>query len=301
MDSPNSENSRIYSLLEKLWSDLYEEMSNGGVLGAIAVFINRFLFFTRLERLAWLKPIRFILSRLYVNLMLRLASPVFIYQMGKVGSLSIYYSLLRVYPGLVIHGHALSENDHNYSIRRFFQWAVKDKKSAYIISPIREPISRNVSAFFQNFKDEMGVSVSQSGMTIEELRQMFLSKKHTGIIMWFDRRIRPIFDLDVYLKPFSKQGFDTYRSRNINLLILRSELPDSEKENVIKGFLKLRRFSITRANSGVDKEYSGIYSEFMKKVKLPKEYVSRMCESQYFTHFYENEMIEAVRERWSEN
>ena len=54
---------------------------------------------------ALMKGYTFVLERYFFNSRLRCYPPILVFQMGKVGSTSIYESLLRVYPGVVLHAH----------------------------------------------------------------------------------------------------------------------------------------------------------------------------------------------------
>ena len=230
----------------------------------------------------------------------RRATPVLVYQMGKVGSSSLYGSLLRQYSGPVGHAHLFSAEDgEDLLIRRFHRWAISDAKPLNVISLTRDPIRRNISAFFQNFEIETGVPFAQSSFSLEELKAIFLEKYAHDPLQWFDRNIRQQLGIDVLETPFPDSGVQDYQVENVRLLVLRSELSNDVKEDAVARFLKLERFEIRNENVGEKKDYSATYREFKNTVKLPGEYVERMCRSNFFRHFYDESTIEQARRKWT--
>jgi hypothetical protein len=221
--------------------------------------------------------------------------------MGKVGSSSIYYSLKMIYPGAVVYDHTFSQNHKNWKTRSLYRWAISEKKPLNVISLTREPIGRDIAAFFENFKRDTGISYYKANLTAEELKTIFLSNyKHEIPLQWFDKNIKENFGIDVYAVPFPKCGIATYSHRNIRLLVMRSEIDNNEKINAIKDFLGLSGFHLVNKNIGEEKGYALTYKDFKNKVKLPSDYITKMCESKYFTHFYNKEAIDTARMKWSE-
>ena len=232
---------------------------------------------------------------------LQKATPVHVYQMGKVGSTSIYRSLSQQYPGAVLHTHSFSPNHENPNTGILRDWALVKKRPLKVISLTREPIGRNVSAFFENFERDTGTPYSASRYTIEELKAIFLANyRHDIPLTWFDRHILENFGIDVYASPFPENGIATYSRENIELLVMRLDIPDNEKVAAIKKFLGLEEFHLHNKNIGGEKDYSATYREFSSKVKFAPDYIEQMCRSKYFNHFYSKEAIEAARMKWSE-
>jgi len=171
-----------------------------------------------------------------------------------------------------------------------------------VISLTREPIGRNVSAFFQNFENHTGVPYHKANFSLEELKAIFLNKFADGRpLRWFDKNIKENFGIDVYANSFPKCGYDTYYHKNIRLLVMRSEINDNEKVKVIRDFLKLNEFQFFSKNISAEKEYASTYMDFKKNVKFPLDYIDQICKSKYFNYFYEQDVINRVRKKWSEN
>lgn len=216
--------------------------------------------------------------------------------MGKVASSSIFSSLTKQYSGAVGHAHHIG--DDNWMSVELYQWSL-DNNPLKIITLIREPIGRNVSAFFQLFEGHTGTSFDKSTLTTDELKELFLDNlDHDRPISWFDKNIKKHFGIDVYSKPFPEQKFITFKKNNVSLLLLRFDLEDSTKESLIRDFLDFPEFKIKRANLSSKKDYFHTYKDFQKNVKLPESYLDKMCDSTYFKHFFPKEEIEQVRSRW---
>jgi hypothetical protein len=240
------------------------------------------------------------LERIFFEIRLRRATPDFIYQMGKVGSSSVYHSILQQYSGAVFHAHNFFIDHEDPPIRHLYDWVIVKERPLKVISLTREPIGRNVSAFFQNFDRDTGVPYAKSAFSIEELKAIFLlNYKHEIPLVWFDNNIRVNFGIDVFATQFSESGIATYANNNIELLIMRLEVADDEKNKAIGSFLGLDHFQLQRTNVGEEKEYSTTYNEFKRKVRFSSDYIDKMCNSKYFNHFYSQETINAVRTKWS--
>jgi hypothetical protein len=234
---------------------------------------------------------------------LRQYTPVFIFQMGKVGSMSIHDSLLDQYPGSVIQAHGLSLKQEKPELKCLHRWTISTrrpiKRKLKIITLVREPIGRNVSWFFQNFKEYTGSTFGESNFTIEELRNIFLSNfDHELPLEWFDRNIENYFGIDVYSKPFSESGHEIYDGGYVTLLVLKLEIDDKTKYEVIQEFLGINSFSLKNVNIGFEKDYGKTYKEFQQLVKLPDQYLQKMCTSKYFKHFYSQQEIDVIRKKW---
>jgi hypothetical protein len=232
---------------------------------------------------------------------LRHATPTLIYQMGKVGSKSIYHSLSKSYPGIVLHVHDFSPAHEDWRVRRLHRWAHAKERPINLISLVREPIGRNISAFFENFMTCTGVPYEQANFSLDQLKDIFLANYRHEIPMgWFDKRILRDFGIDVYATPFPECGFATYSRGKVRLLVMRSELTDRDKAEVIQHFLGLPDFQLFNVNIGEDKLYAETYRQFKENVKLPRDYVARLCASRYFVHFYSQDVIDRMKKRWSE-
>ena len=226
--------------------------------------------------------------------------PVFVYQMGKVGSTSIYRSLKKAYSGAVFHGHYFDAFHSEFSLRQLHAWYIQQPaRKIKLISLIREPVTRNISAFFQNFKRDTGMQIEKCRKSMHELRDMFLlNYPHEIPWVWFDNNIKKNFGIDVYEHPFGAQGHLVIEHANVELLILRCDLPDSKKSELIGDFVGLPSFSIANSNVSAEKEYSQ-YMDAFKSIKLPLWYLHRLSATKYMKHFYRHEIGQMIQQ-WTE-
>jgi hypothetical protein len=240
-------------------------------------------------------------DRLMFSYWLKRARPVLIYQMGKVGSTSLGRSLANGYPGISVNTHDFFAEHRKWLVRRLFRSVSEEGTELDVITLIREPVGRNISAFFENYERFAGVKYQKSDLTVAQLRDLFLANYlHDLPLEWFENHIERTFGIDVYASPFPESGYATYEKGGVRLLVIKLEIPDTAKEKAVGEFLELRAFQLTRANVGDVKEYADQYTAFKREVHLPSHYLDRMCRSRYFTHFYSPDVIEEVRQRWTD-
>ena len=185
------------------------------------------------------------------------APPILVYQLGKVGSASIYHSLDITYPGLVRHAHEFNEADPNRKNRQFYTKLFKEKESPIkVIALVRNPIDRDLSRFFQDLKQIVGAYKYHTlDISFNELQDKLLQTANQDyVVSWFDNNIKQNFGIDVFSEGFSDSGHQTYNNKNIDLLVMRAEISDNDKENAIKDFLDFKDFKLERYNITADKK-----------------------------------------------
>ncbi|MEM8668660.1 MAG: putative capsular polysaccharide synthesis family protein [Planctomycetota bacterium] len=245
-------------------------------------------------------------------------SPVLVYQMGKVASTSIYRTLANNslgFPVYQIHRmnpENLRETREKHAARnipmekheergaRLYDELVRTKRRFRVITLVREPISRNISAFFQNLDAMVGKSDAHH-LPTEELIESFLTGyPHNVPLTWFEKELLPTTGIDVYSSAFPKEiGFTTFENVNVRVLIMRHNLDDETKSASICQFLKLDELPIRRANVAEQKPYADSSRKFIDSIKLPSSYVDRMLDSKYAKHFWSQAELQAIRQRWT--
>ena len=251
-------------------------------------------------------------------------SGVIVFQMGKVGSSSIYESLKRIGLNLPIyHAHVLRPTQlvaieklikANWSPTRnplhlwhslFLQNKLKQKprKKWKVITLVRDPIARNISAFFQTkhllSADEQRLLLSSTNA--DELRDLFLEKfyAHDAPISWFDDELKSVFGVDVFKQPFPREtGYCVYEGEMADVLLIRLEDLGRCQTEAIREFLGIDDFQMKKANVGKDKSYSEAYSRMLSSIRLPEAYIEQMYQSKYTQHFYSSDEIAKFSHRW---
>ena len=227
-------------------------------------------------------------------------TPVFVYQMGKVASTAIYQGLLKTESKeLVFHSHSFEPFHTNKEIRLLFRYYQKYKPPIRIISLVREPVTRNISAFFQNLRRDANKKALTSELPIEKIKSMFLRNyPHEIPLIWFDNNIKKHFDIDVYEREFPKAGYLKFQKDNVELLLMRHDLANVTKELLIGEFTGVSGLKLSQDNVGNDKRYAELYAKF-KETKLPLSHLFYLASSKYMKHFFYPEMRQ-ILESWSE-
>lgn len=260
--------------------------------------------------------------KLRTRLYLSNQTPIIIYQMGKVGSNSILLSLEKLGIISLFHTHFLSKTIEKREyfdprplllkrtkIERFrgeknadflYKNIILKKRPVKIITSTREPIGRNISAFFENFERETGQKYENSDLTPQKLTEIFLDFfPHSIPLQWFDKNIKTNLGIDVYEYTFPRElGYLSIHKDNVDLLILKSEIPDAVKEKSIADFLGIKEFKLINSNIGEKKSYSNTYKLFKQSLKLPASYIEEMRNSKYFNHFYSEAEIQKIIDKW---
>lgn len=246
------------------------------------------------------------ITRIYNNLF---KAEVFIYQMGKVGSSTLFNSIKN------------SAQFHNYdkdapqkyfakskigiyrSIRwKAFYWSTKIRikylekkgKKIKIISMARDPVARNISAFFQVLEK------GKKYKTDKLINDFFNKTYHEVPLNWFDIELKRHFGIDIYKYKFPKEkGFYIIKYKNIELLLLKLEM-FNQCLNDIKNFIG-EDFEIKNENISEKKWYSDMYKDFKKEIIFPKEYLEKMYRSKFTNHFYTEEEINRFYSKWTKH
>ena len=220
--------------------------------------------------------------------------------MGKVGSKSLELTLSEKYPGRVIHAHTYDQLTAHE--QRMLNKRVSKQWPVYVICPVREPFSRHVSAFFQNFKRDTNHEHMDKNWTIEELKTLFLNNfPHNRSNEWFDKNFRPVFGIDVYAEPFDiSRKWQIYKNGPVQVLVYRSDLDHDEQLSTISKFLDFELTDWIYDNQSDEKEYRTLYRKFREEVKLPGLYLTIMKTSRYFMHFWNSDEINQYAAKWEE-
>ena len=227
---------------------------------------------------------------------------VLVYQMGKVASSSIRKTLQK----------------SGFKVRHFhyFNWDFigqeKSTKSALgiddikaqkvkIVTLTRDPVARNISAFFQNIEVFTGPSAAETD--VSQLIEAFLSKYHHLIpLNWFDEEFRTYTGVDVYEHKFDKDlGYSKILQDDVQVLLIKSEVSDTTKLLALNNFLCGGGRQISKmetSNQALDKTYSVLYKKFIGSVTFDTPYLEMMYGSQYAKHFYSDKEIETFISRW---
>lgn len=225
---------------------------------------------------------------------------VLIYQMGKVGSTSLYHYLQSIdlpSPVFRIHRFRLDNNDYvkrgyirnsKYRYWAWLQYQVLKNCQLKVICMTRSPAERNLSDFFQTistFEKRRGFKFNQ--LSAGELQKIFLEEyPHQSAAVWFDQQVKEVFGIDVFNDHYETQrnGSLLYRHENVEMLVFRLEDRDRCIHDVAE-FLDIPDFVLPEGNKGSGKWYASAYGE-VKKLPLPQSYIKELEATDYYRFFY---------------
>ena len=247
---------------------------------------------------------------------------ILIFQMGKVGSRSVLHSIhisLKRQNGKWKWNYrntVLSERHilDNYFIDLIILWRVRLGLPIKIICPIREPIARNVSAFFNFYckihlrsftitdlkeLEELFLKDSREKSADPSLALSYLVSEHEFSLNWFDEHFTPLTRIDVYKQPFPiDRKWQIYRRGFSQVLLYRVDLKRSEQTKLVSHFLGIQLDEFESENATKDKEYAELYSRFRESVKLPEQYIRRMHDSRFAKHFWSPAELKVAADKW---
>lgn len=255
---------------------------------------------------------------------------IWIFQPGKVGSQSIWNSV----QDRSMQFHTLTGAYRFKDIEKEyldFYLGLIQKKKFKIISCVREPISRDIAAFFQNSdlelwpyhefncnifalcgrNDFQEVYMDMEGMKKRcplwegSLNNSF--RKYTQAIMhyrqdvfsWFDYEIKNNLGIDIYDYPFDREkSYVIVEKNNVQILLIKMEYL-SELEKVIGDFIGDKEYRLINRNRASEKIYRYAYADFKKNIRIPSDYFDFYYDRNVkYEHFYSDKEIKVFYERW---
>ena len=228
---------------------------------------------------------------------------VMVYSMGKVASSSISMALDRgnvsCYDIHALYGERIMTSvsahmdnpDHLtvplnllQSIEAYNACQVVDKIS--IITPIREPVFRNISAVFQNAPRQL---------SDEKILKRLRDYRPGVPDYWFRSDFIPATGIDVLNMQHDKSQYSfEFENEKFRVLILKTEASDKEKSKVISEFLG-KDIQIKRTNVGDNKWYSELYGKIKANIDvMGPEFVQKCFNLDYFKAFYSDEQMRDI-------
>ncbi|MBI5694202.1 MAG: hypothetical protein HZC51_00470 [Nitrospirae bacterium] len=250
--------------------------------------------------------------------------PIIVYNMGKVGSRSVYETLAGLGLGVeVYHSHMLYDHDNMAELvkKRFANPAVSlavieqgralkktvdedpDRRWS-IITLVRDPVAQTVSRFFQGIEQvipDIRGRADSGAVGADELMDAFSTKfPRQAALTWFERQFETVTGVDVYSRPFPvDKGYDIFRAGRFSVLVVRLEDLDRCAEAAFHEFLGIKGICLKKANVGDEKWYRGLYREFVSRLELPADFLDEMYGSRLARHFYSPAEIAGFRSRWA--
>lgn len=220
-----------------------------------------------------------------------------VYSMGKVGSSTVSQSLRTA--GLqCLDVHVLGESRIVAALSKAFKDpdtdiipehladsifahnAIRRQERVRMISLIRNPIARNISAVFQNLPERLA---DDRGEIMKRLRSYSVRTPDH----WFKNEFIPVTGVDVFHKKIDSAA-DHFRFSNgkFDILLIKLETSDARISRLISDFVEAD-IELTRANEASGKWYGPIYREIIANPECIRGgYVEECANLKYFRTFY---------------
>ncbi len=215
-------------------------------------------------------------------------SEIAVFQMGKCGSSTVI---------------ELARKMGIHASRAYHPMNAVQARYPYVISMVREPVGRNISAFFH----DMARTLSKTGEGYSRaLLDEFLTSwdKHDVPLEWFSETFQPETDIDVYARTFNrKRGWSVYESGDRRVLVIRTE---DMTERLLEAMAALLEMALVRTeveHRAQDSErphgVGDLYRGFMEGAVMPEAYLDRVYGNRYAKHFYYKKELDTLRGFWS--
>jgi len=249
-------------------------------------------------------------------------APVLVYQMGKVGSSTVYQALNGALSGVpVYHVHFLSAHlaEHRCSHERsgkgpvpfhiYLGEALREQllrhpdRPVKIISLVRDPVAFELSNLFQNPRLVGGeAGLEQLLLEDDGLRDTLQPRLAAPGYLdgWFDREIRTVFGIDVFAEPFAcERGWQRYRQGNAELLLIRLEDLSAEGPRVIADFLGLERpLALSPVNDRTSQVHGNEYRRIAASLQLDPAVLAEVYGRRFAQHFYSSAERRRMQDKW---
>lgn len=255
------------------------------------------------------------LGRLYADFYLKRKVPAIVYSMERTGSVSLYQSLLACGELAIATHYVDPEAMRDGRMSRSASWAVRHvvgrPRRYRVISLVRNPLDHMLSMFARASHDKAVLASAQGEASIGDLTRPFVEeflgkREYMRQLEWFDGPYKSQLGLDVYAHAFDKsRGFGRFSHGSCDVLVVRTELKDSDKSAVLADFLEAPTFQmvevvpIKRARTeaaglpGEKSPYAESYKALKQGVEVPAEHIDRIRQSSYARHFFTDQELDA--------
>lgn len=255
---------------------------------------------------------------------------ILIWQMGKVGSSTVYQSLLP-YSKPCVWGGMIQKDTrrpietniiHTHSFKLLYDFLHYSDQEFVIISLVRDLLARNISSIFQSMNDDEDAGRGHQFIaSIDEFQQwpydqqekeitQHLTRLNTGttVTCWYDNLLKshfyyPQIDkyfIDIYAKPFDHEnGYQIYESKTSRIKMIIVRLEDlNDKKNIIGDFLGIDDLHLIPDNVSTEKWYNPIYKLFKERYKPSSIELECIYNSRFMKYFYSPTQIKFFKEQW---
>jgi len=139
-----------------------------------------------------------------------------------------------------------------------FNSSILSKRIPYkIVCLFRDPIERNISAFFDAFNLHTGLKPQNYTGSLEALKQIFYDKlNHDYPLIWFEKQFKEATGVAIYSTDFNTElDYKIIKKNNVEILLMNSQIADEKKEDLLIDFFDLKTFTLKNRNLSHKKEF----------------------------------------------
>ncbi|WP_180901247.1 putative capsular polysaccharide synthesis family protein [Martelella soudanensis] len=237
---------------------------------------------------------------------------VVVYTLGKVGSSSVYHTLVKSFPFRhIYHVHFLSGEwldrrlpgtpfEREIRSGRRVQAALeRPGMETLYICMIRDPVARDLSNVIQNH-EENGIDIH--GAPLAALIARLRAEGHGFSQLWFETEFADHIGREIKKFPFDPaKGYAIHRiDENSQLLLLTIEAMDRIFDLALSTYLGTDIDGQVRFNDSSDKSEADFYSGLKRQYRLSEAELDATYGAPVCRHFYSDAQIDAMRRKWKE-
>lgn len=240
----------------------------------------------------------------YWNVWVLRKMPVVVYAAGRVGSVSMLNALRRA----GVFSFKVEFFDHRVLTSSKFckRQVLESNKPAKFIVLVRDPVEVLYSLYFSKLvrghipKATAAFAAGEVSKLVEFFHTEILETDYIPTYLhWFETEFAPHLNFSIFDKPFNPSDKSTQFSEGrFDFLVLRTDLPDTEKEQQVKKFLDIDTFALKRENEKSSSEHATLYTAFKRELKITPDKLDMIYTSPYAQHFFSAEEIAVMRQRW---
>ncbi len=242
----------------------------------------------------------------YWNVLVLGKMPVVVYAAGRVGSVAMLNALRRA----GVFSFKVEFFDHTISASSRFcsRHVLRSQLPAKFIVLVRDPVEVLCSLYFSkvvrgHVSNAAEALRKEDVATLVDLFQVEVAEGDyvPTYVRWFETEFAPHLGFSMFAKPFDwNSKFTRFKEGRFDVLVLRTDMLDAEKERQVEAFLEIDRFKLRRENEKSASAYAALYSAFKAELKLIPSALDMIYTSAYAQHFFSPGEISELRRRWNQ-
>jgi hypothetical protein len=157
---------------------------------------------------------------------------------------------------------------------------------------VRDCVSRTISQEFQNLskiREHTSASINAQISAAD-----FSSGSN-----WFNNEFRSATKIDIFDTRFNTQDrHGYYKTDGIDVLLLRTDLDDADKGELISDFFR-KKIVIARENISTNKWYSSLYTDFLEDGNIATDWIENALSTPIMQHFYTSDERSSIAHKFA--